>query len=71
MIMDKIKNEYKVTFSYQGHTVTVDLRRIVAINHPNECDKFFRVYFENAIWNVATDQHDRLYKAWMGVETRF
>lgn len=68
---EKFENQYKFTFSYQGHTVTIDLRRIVAINHPNENDTFFRVYFENAIWNVGIDQHDKLYKAWMQVEIRF
>ena len=65
------ENQFKVTISYQGHAITVDLRRIVAINHPNEGDKFFRVYFENAIWNVSIDQHDKLYEAWMEIEMVF
>ena len=65
--MEKVKSEHKIAFGYQGHSITVDLRRIIAINHPNVGDKFFRVYFENSTWNVSIDQHDRLYKAWMCV----
>ena len=60
----------KVTIRHQGHNVTVDLRHIVAITDPNVGDKFFRVYFENFVWNVSIDQHDKLYKLWMEVESK-
>ncbi len=63
--MEKYKNENKIVINYQKRLTTVDVREIVAMNHPNEGDKFFRVYFENAVWQVSSDQHDRLYKAWM------
>lgn len=63
--MNEEINKSKLTILFQGHSVTVDLRKIVAINHPNDGDKFFRVYFGgDMVWNVGLDQHDRLYKAW-------
>lgn len=60
-------NTFKISISYQGRAVTVDLRKIVAINHPNGNDKFFCVYFDNVIWKVSVSEHDRLYKAWMNL----
>lgn len=68
--MDKYSNDFKTIISYQGHVVTVDMRRIVAINHPKEGNKFFRVYFENFVWNVPIEYHDRLYKLWMGLDDK-
>lgn len=68
--MEKIKNENKIVINYQKRLTTVDLREIVAITAPNVGDKFFRVYFENFVWNVSIDQHDRLYKLWMEVESK-
>lgn len=65
--MEKGENNFKINLGYQGHVVTVDLRSIVAINHPNDCDKYFCVYFDNMIWKVSIDQHDRLYKLWLNV----
>ena len=65
--MEKYRNEYKFPIEYLGRTVTVDLRRIVAIGHPTAKDKYFCVFFENAIWKVGVDQHDRLYRAWMNI----
>ena len=64
---EKYENKFKIIISYQGREITVDLRKIVAINHPNENDKYFCVYFDNSIWKVAVSEHDRLYKAWMNV----
>ncbi len=63
--MEKYKNDNKIVVNYQNRLTTIDLREIVAMNHPNKGDKFFRVYFENAVWQIAADQHERLYKAWM------
>lgn len=60
---------YKFSFVYQKHVVTVDLRRIVAINDPKDGESFFRVYFgNNAVWNVDVSQHKRLRDAWMAVK---
>lgn len=64
---EKYKNQFKITISYQGHAITVDLRKIVAINHPKVNDKYFCVYFDNMVWKVAVSEHDSLYKAWMTV----
>lgn len=68
---EKYENRFKITIFYQCHSITVDLRKIVAINHPNASDKYFCVYFDNAIWKVAVSEHDRLYKAWMNIEVAF
>lgn len=65
--MNKQENKFKIKIAYQSHTVTVDLRRIVAISKPREDDKFFKVFFENAIWAMSPDQYERLYNAWMTV----
>lgn len=63
--MEKYKNDNKIVISYQKRLTTVDVREIVAMNHPNDGDKFFRVYFNNAVWQVDAKEHDKLYKAWM------
>lgn len=52
------------TFTYQSHKVTVDLGKIIAINHPNADDKYFCIHFTSVVWKVAADQHDKVYKAW-------
>lgn len=64
---EKYKNKFKITISYQGRATSVDLRKIVAISHTNEKDKYFCVYFANIIWKVSVSEHDRLYKAWMNI----
>ncbi len=64
---EKYVNTFKISISYQGRAVTVDLRKIVAINHPKVNDKYFCVYFDNMIWKVAVSEHDSLYKSWMNV----
>ena len=65
--MEDTISKNKVSIRYQGRTTSIDLRSIVAINHPIDGDKFFKVYFGNSVWNVDISQHDRLYKAWMKV----
>lgn len=63
--MNGEKKSYKVSIRYQGHAVTVDLRSVIAINRPNEGDKFFRVFFSGGmVWNVGAEQHAAVYRAW-------
>lgn len=50
---------------YQNHDVSIDLRRIVAINHPNAKDGYFCVFFDGFVWKVSVSEHDRLYSAWL------
>lgn len=66
--MEKYVNDFKFVISYRGRSTTVDLRRIVAINHPDMKDMYFCVFFESAIWKVPVSEHDKLYKAWMGIK---
>lgn len=65
--MEKYSNDFKFVINYRGRSTTVDLRRIVAINHPDARDKYFCVFFENAIWKVPTSEHDKLYRAWIAI----
>ena len=66
-IMKEYKNDYKITITYLGHAITVDLRKIIAINHPNDNDSYFCIHFDRAVWKVPADQHDRIYRAWMNI----
>ena len=66
--MSELFGNKKISIRYQGRSVTVDLCKIIAINHPNANDKYFLVYFTgNMVWRVGSIEHDRLYKAWMDV----
>ena len=40
----------------------VDLNKIVAIGIP--FDESFKIYFDNAIWNIPSDEYDRIMHSW-------
>ena len=50
--------------NYQGHVTSVDLRKIVAISKPINGDRYFKVFFDNAIWTVSPEQYAALHHAW-------
>lgn len=66
--MEKKINKFKIGIAFNKHVTTVDLRKIVAISKPEEKDSFFKVYFENCVWNLAVEQYQRLFNAWISLE---
>ena len=43
-------------------TCLVDLDKIVAIEVP--FNETFKMYFNNAIWNIPSDEYDRIMHSW-------
>ena len=65
--MKENKKRYFVNINNLGHSITLDLRKIVAISHPNKGDKYFCVYFNNGMWKVSISEHDSLFQSWMAL----